>query len=70
MPTHRNTLSSSRQMSMPPFASFTRRARVGVRRWTGVFDWPGTYSSSPHVPEMSGIGTTIRSLLEMVRRNG
>ena len=35
----------------------------------GVFDWPGAYPPSPHVPEMSGIGATLRFLLEMFRRN-
>ena len=35
----------------------------------GVLDWPGAYPLSPHVPEMSGIGATIRFMLEMFRRN-
>ncbi|MYE13145.1 MAG: glutathione S-transferase family protein [Gammaproteobacteria bacterium] len=35
----------------------------------GVFDWPGAYPPSPHVPEMSGLGATIRFVLEMFRRS-
>lgn len=35
----------------------------------GVFDWPGAYPPSPHVPEMSGLGATIRFFLEMFRRS-
>ena len=35
----------------------------------GVFDWPGAYPPSPHVPEMSGLRATIGFFLDMFRRS-
>ena len=49
--------------------SYVERAFARPAFRAGVFDWPGAYPPSPHVPEMSGIGATLRFLLEMFRRN-
>ena len=49
--------------------SYVERAFARPSFRAGVFDWPGAYPPSPHVPEMSGIGATLRFLLEMFRRN-
>lgn len=53
-----------------------RRVRAYVERAferpsfrAGVFDWPGAYPPSPHVPGMSGLRATIGFFLEMFRRS-
>ena len=49
--------------------AYVERAFARPSFRAGVFDWPGAYPPSPHVPEMSGLGATIRFFLEMFRRS-